>query len=119
MVRPIGDRRIRFQSQDGEGFAQPAELDPVTLNGRFVWRGGHSVKLNAREAELRSGTDDACIPTRTYPSMAFRTAARASNRVESSVGIGDDSGVTSRGISVQPSTTASQPSSLSERITST
>jgi hypothetical protein len=42
-------------------------------------------------------------------SMAFLTAARASNRVESSVGSGELSGVTSSGISVHPNTTASHP----------
>jgi hypothetical protein len=44
--------------------------------------------------------------------------ARASNRVESSGGSGESSGITSRGISVHPSTTASQPSSLNSRMTS-
>lgn len=53
------------------------------------------------------------------PSTALRTAARASSRVESRIGSGDDSAVTSNGISVHPSTTASQPSSFSPRITST
>ena len=49
---------------------------------------------------------------------AFTTAAFASKRVESSVGSDDASGATKSGISVQPSTTASQPWSPRVRITS-
>ena len=49
---------------------------------------------------------------------AFITAALASRRVESRVGSDEESGVTSSGISVQPSTTASQPRSANARITS-
>src|ERR1017187_5528587 len=57
-------------------------------------------------------------PWDPQPATAFCTAALASRRVESSVGSGEDSGDTSSGISVQPSTTASQPSSLNARIAS-
>ena len=42
-----------------------------------------------------------------YPWFAILNAARASNRVESRVGRGEASGVTTNGISVQPRTTAS------------
>ena len=53
-----------------------------------------------------------------FYSRAFLKAARASRRVESKVGSGVSSGRTIKGISVQPSTTASQPSDLSFSITS-
>src|ERR1700728_218448 len=52
------------------------------------------------------------------PSTALRRAARARMRVESSMGSGEDSGVISKGISVQASATASHPSYLSSRLTS-
>ena len=55
-------------------------------------------------------------PPTQLPS-AFRSAARASRRIESRGGRSDVL-VTINGISVQPSTTASQPSSLRPRITS-
>ncbi len=48
---------------------------------------------------------------------ARRRATRASNRVESSVGSGEFASFISSGISVQPSTTASQPSSFMRSIT--
>ncbi len=46
------------------------------------------------------------------PHTARRSAARASERVESSVGSGEFESLMINGISVQPSTTASQPSSF-------
>jgi hypothetical protein len=48
---------------------------------------------------------------------ARRRATRASNRVESSVGSGEFASSMINGISVQPSTTASQPSSFMRSIT--
>src|SRR6185503_18683885 len=48
---------------------------------------------------------------------ARRSAARASRRVESSVGSGEFASFMIKGISVQPSTTASQPSPCSRAIT--
>jgi hypothetical protein len=48
---------------------------------------------------------------------ARRRATRASSRVESSVGSGEFASFISSGISVQPSTTASQPSSFMRSIT--
>ncbi len=49
--------------------------------------------------------------------IARRSAAWASSRVESSVGSGELASFINSGISVQPSTTASQPSPLSRAMT--
>ncbi len=51
------------------------------------------------------------------PCTARRSAACASKRVESSVGRGEFESFMIRGISVQPSTTASQPSSFIRPMT--
>ncbi len=51
------------------------------------------------------------------PCTARRSAARASKRVESSVGSGEFKSFMINGISVQPSTTASQPSSFIRPMT--
>src|SRR4029077_4270633 len=95
--------------------------------------GLHSVR---RHFEVERGrkalsrrTPETAIPSEVAPNVsaftadyslptAFRSAARASKRVESSVGSGDESAETSSGISVQPSTTASHPSSARARIAS-
>ena len=47
-----------------------------------------------------------------YAATARRSAARESSRVESSVGNGELASFMISGISVQPSTTASQPASF-------
>ena len=58
------------------------------------------------------------LTTHYSPSVrASCKAARASSRVESSVGRGQSFGFTSRGISVHPSTAASQPFCLNSFIT--
>jgi len=77
-------------------------------------------KREAQRNLLASATSKLLkLRSEPHPSIAFTTAALANNLVESNVGKGDDSGVTSKGISVHPRTTASQPSSFNPRITST
>lgn len=51
------------------------------------------------------------------PRTAWRSAARASKRVESSVGSGEFESFMINGVSVQPSTTASQPASFIRPMT--
>src|SRR5579872_3627377 len=93
--RPFGHWFVRCLAHDGVRLSQAAEFELMSHENRSYQN---------------------CY---VHPSMAFCTAARASSLVESNVGSGEDSGVTSKGISVQPRTTASQPSSFSARITST
>ena len=50
-----------------------------------------------------------------FPATAFFNAAHASNRVESRIGKGELPSSITNGISVQPSTTASQRSSVLNR----
>ena len=58
------------------------------------------------------------VRNHVFQFIALTTAALASKRVESRVGKGESSGVMSSGISVQPSTTASQPWAARERMIS-
>ena len=59
-----------------------------------------------------------CRPNRATPFATARwSAARARRRVESSVGSGEFASLTISGISVQPSTTASQPACFMRSMT--
>ena len=80
-----------------------------------VGRGGMGVVYRARDTGIgpygfhfaTSNHPDSLVSGR--PLIASWTAYFASNRVESSVGSGELSGVTMRGISVQPRMTHSAP----------
>src|SRR4029077_12597785 len=63
-----------------------------------------------RPATNSHGSDPASVVG--YRATARRSAARASSRVESSVGSGELASFMISGISGQPSTTASQPASF-------
>ena len=75
---------------------------------------GHRTVRKAREEE--SGRKEGCAH-RCADYSARRSAARASRRVESSVGSGEFPSCMISGISVQPSTTASHPSPFMRPIT--
>ena len=106
-------RRNQDKHRGGSGNQQQAQIDSDDRNGRQ-----QNVENHEDKRRFRQSLSSWRLPI-LYPSTAFRTATRARSRVESSVGNGDESGVTSNGISVQPSTTASQPSSFIARMTST
>src|SRR5579871_774344 len=86
----------------GAGIRRKRSRRPFFLSEVFISIDAEAELCSARPG-LRPG------PTSFYPSAALRTAAFASKRVESITGNGDDSAVTRSGISVHPSTTASQP----------
>ena len=65
----------------------------------------------ARPGRVQAPTRPYTVQTSSLRRHCFLTAALASRRVESRVGSGEDSGVTSSGISVHPRTTESHPSS--------
>jgi len=102
----------------------PGKLQAMTLHGIAIdhlpWDQRSIVARTRRLRSIKSPFRRSAAPSSRrcgrhqpglYPSTAFRRAARARSRVESNGGSGEFSAFTIRGISVQPSTTASQPSS--------
>src|SRR6185436_17630915 len=86
------------------------ELEPVDAADALLLAERRQVAAHAR-APVHNGAEDveqAGADLHQRPT-ARRSAARASSRVESSVGRGELASFMMSGISVQPSTTASQP----------
>jgi len=112
---PIGHRFVRSKAHDNVRSREPPKFK-LRCHARSA-----GVLVGCREGVSPSHPEEQPVLnlSHNHPSTAFRTAALASNRVESKVGNGEASGVTNNGISVHPSTTASHPSSFSARITST
>jgi hypothetical protein len=89
----------------------------------FVPHSSQLLAMSGNADETRKGATSAPLSTistssHTCVATDFRNAAHASSRVESSTGNGEFRLLITSGISVHPSTTASQPSSFMRRITS-
>src|SRR5690242_5033510 len=78
---------------------------------------GRLRKSDGDELRVRTHAGGKIYATAVHACTARFSAARASRRVESSVGSGEFASLTIRGISVQPRITASHPSSFMRAMT--
>ena len=107
---------VQFCIGSSSGLGAGANLECLVGAARTVARACVRCKI-ARGIALESRSATLLNPAQLRRCTARRNAARASRRVESSVGSGEFASFMISGISVQPSTTASQPSSFSRAMT--
>ena len=104
--------RWRHKAENREGVRTGHRALAAAARGR----GDPMTRASSRAAMLPYRSDR-CDDSDESPFTARRSAARASSRVESSVGSGELASLMISGISVHPSTTASHPSSFRRPMT--